>query len=101
MSLAGILGMDFLLSNHAIIDLSEGTISLDNKYYELNLKENTTEFESKLLQKTKINAQVSSAVNSRTMLTIKENKLKNKEIGNLINTQHVINLKEQKNINLP
>ncbi|KAG0435296.1 hypothetical protein DMUE_4785, partial [Dictyocoela muelleri] len=61
MSLAGILGMDFLLSNHAKIDLSEGTISLDNKYYELKLKENTTEFESKLLQKTKINAQVSSA----------------------------------------
>lgn len=79
-----ILGMDFLLSNDAIINLNECTINIDGKYYELNIG-NVTDNEIKTLtRKTKINAIVEQENDLRKKINglIKNSKIANPEIGN-------------------
>ncbi|KAG0442565.1 hypothetical protein DMUE_0183 [Dictyocoela muelleri] len=58
MSLNGILGMNFLLENDACINLSEGTLSLDKKHYEIKIDRNTNEYDTQLISKTHINANI-------------------------------------------
>ncbi|KAG0420243.1 hypothetical protein EQH57_0240 [Dictyocoela roeselum] len=81
MSLSGILGMNFLLRNYTKIDLAEGTISLDNKHYELNLELTNNELDGEIFKKTHINANVNSETKVKNM--IKEYKFNNKKLVKL------------------
>ncbi|KAG0440784.1 hypothetical protein DMUE_1496 [Dictyocoela muelleri] len=67
MSIPEILLIDFFLSYLAKIALLVGTISLDNKYYELNLGNQLMKFENKLINKTRINANITSDLKSQDM----------------------------------
>ncbi|KAG0420252.1 Retrovirus-related Pol polyprotein from transposon [Dictyocoela roeselum] len=98
-----ILGMDFLLSNDAIINLNDYTVSIDGKFYELKHPDNIDDGLKELVRKTKI----STIVNPETYFSdkinnlIKEYKIKNPEIERITGTSHQINLTSNDTIDLP
>ncbi|KAG0435068.1 hypothetical protein DMUE_4905 [Dictyocoela muelleri] len=98
-----IFGMDFLLSNDSIINLNDGTICIDGKFYELDRK-NDVEHEIKdLALKTKINSIIESEfdLNKKFINLIKRHKLTNPEVGRINKTCHEINVNNSMVIDLP
>lgn len=101
MSLAGILGMNFLLDNDACIDIAGGVLTLDGKHYEIIINNTNNEFDDQLILKTRINASLKQNLNLKVKELIKKYKLINKPLGMIKYATHHIDLQEKRIINLP
>lgn len=89
-----ILGMQFLEQNDVIIDLSEKTITIYSKQFELNSNgENVDVFEKELINKTKALVIAGYQKDVQMNLIIKKNKALSNNAGPIKNVFHRIDTK--------